>query len=425
MESKQIIHQKTVGIIAEYNPFHNGHLYQLQEAKRRSGASFCVVIMSGPFVQRGTPAFIDKMSRAEMALKNGADLIIELPVRYAAGSAEYFSMGAVSLLENLGVIDSLCFGSESGDVDAMKIIADYMQKDCDEFNKSIAKYVKSGNSYPSSYEKALLEHCTTLEPDVLKDLISAPNNILGLQYMKAITHFNSQIKPLTIKRKQTGYHDPSLERVPDEEQSIHSATAIRSSLEQKASLGDIEKSVPSSVYSILSEEKGYPVTASMLSDMLYYALSTSTVEELASLQDITPDLARTMKNSLSQFESYEQFIFVLKSKQYTYTRISRCLLHILLNIKNYAIKDMSPEEITPYGRVLGFRRTASILLKEIKQKGTIPLITKMADAKDILNPSAYEMLSEDIFAADLYQRLVFQNFQIKKRNDIQTSPVIL
>ena len=148
---------KTVGIVAEYNPFHNGHLYQLGEAKRLSGADFAVAIMSGSFVQRGTPAFLDKMNRTKMALESGIDLVIELPVRYATASAEYFSMGAISLLENLGIIDSLCFGSECGDTMSMKIIAEYIQKDCDDFNKSIAKHVKNGFSFPAAREKALFE----------------------------------------------------------------------------------------------------------------------------------------------------------------------------------------------------------------------------------------------------------------------------
>ncbi|HAU86505.1 MAG TPA: nucleotidyltransferase, partial [Lachnospiraceae bacterium] len=184
-------------------------------------------------------------------------------------------------------------------------------------------------------------------------------------------------------------------------------------------------SVPDNVYQLLEGAKTYPVTSNLLSDMLYYAIATSTVEELSSIQDITPDLARTIKNSLSEYEDFEQFIFVLKSKQFTYTRISRCLLHILLGIKNYNIKGLTSTEIAPYARVLGFRRPASVLLKEAKYKSKIPIITKMADAENFLNLYAYQMLSEDIFATSLYNRLVYQSFGLKGKHDIQTSPIIL
>ena len=417
--------QKTVGIIAEYNPFHNGHLYQLREAKRLSGADFAVAIMSGSFVQRGTPAFLDKMNRTKMALESGIDLVIELPVRYATASAEYFSTGAIALLENLGFIDSLCFGSECGDTKLMKIIAEYIQKDCDDFNKSISKHVKNGPSFPAAREKALYEHCNSIPEDTVRDIISSPNNILGIEYLKALSYFNSNITPFTVKRKQTGYHDLSLDIAFDDDYSIHSATAIRSSLEKQTALESIRSSVPDNVYQLLEEAKTYPVTSNLLSDMLYYAMATSTVEELSSIQDITPDLARTIKNSLPEYEDYEQFIFVLKSKQFTYTRISRCLLHILLGIKKYNIKGLTSTEIAPYARVLGFRRSASVLLKEAKNKSKIPIITKMADAENILDASAYQMLSEDIFATSLYNRLVYQSFGLKGKHDIQTSPIIL
>ncbi|SES99911.1 nucleotidyltransferase [[Clostridium] polysaccharolyticum] len=414
-----------VGIIAEYNPFHNGHLYQLNEAKRLSGAEFLVVVMSGSFVQRGVPAFLSKTSRTRMALENGADLVLELPVRYATGSAEYFSLGAVSLLENIGVIDCLCFGSESGATSEMKIIADLIQKNCDDFNNSIGKHLKSGLSYPAAREKTLINHCDSLSQVQIKELISSPNNILGIEYLKALSLLKSSIKPFTIKRKQTGYHDPSLSVENSKECAIHSASAIRASLEKNFFLPNIKQSVPESVYQILNNEKGYPVTSKMLSDMLYYAIASSTIEELASYQDVTYDLARTIKKSLNQFKDYEQFISVLKSKQFTYTRISRSLLHILLKMPAYSLKGLSSEEIAPYARILGFRRCASRLLKEIKQNCTIPMITKMADAKNMLSTASYEMLSQDVFSTSLYQRLVFQSFHQKEKNDIQTSPVIL
>lgn len=416
--------QKTVGIIAEYNPFHNGHLYQLQEAKRLSDAQFSVVIMSGSFVQRGTPAFLDKMNRTKMALLNGADLVIELPVRYATASAEFFSIGASALLHNLGIVDFICFGSESGNISAMKKIAEYIQKDCHEFNNSIGNYVRNGSSYPEARQAALIEHCPSVDASTLNEILASPNNILGIEYLKALTYLQSPIKPITVKRVQTGYHEPALQNV-EHESAINSATAIRSCLEKNMPLPAIQQSVPASVYTVLEQLTTYPVSALELSDMLYYALARKSISELASYQDITFDLARTIKKNLHQYESYEQYIHVLKTKQYTYTRISRSLLHILLGISNYQLKGMTSQEIAPYARVLGFRKESTKLLKRIKKEGTIPLITKVADAKDNVTPSAYKMLCEDIFATDLYHRLIFQSFHVKGKNDIQTSPLIL
>lgn len=419
---------KTIGIIAEYNPFHNGHLYQIKEAKRLCNADYCVIVMSGSFVQRGTPAFIDKMTRTEMALKNGADLVLELPVRYSTGSAEFFSTGAIALLNNLGIIHFLCFGSESGNILEMKKIADYIQKDCDEFNNCVQENVKNGHSFPKSRQISLEKYCNFTNLHTIKNIISSPNNILGIEYLKALSFTHSNIEPITIKRKQTGYHDPSLRPALNKECSIHSATAIRTYLEhfgQKNDLEKIRQSVPASVFELLRDTEAYPVTASMLSDMLYYVIATSSIESLSAYLDVTADLARSMKNKLSLFESFEQYITVLKSKQYTYTRISRCFIHILLGIRSYSIKEKTSVEIAPYARILGFQKDASILLKEAKKMSSIPLITKMADAKDILDHAAYEMLCEDIFATDLYHRLIYQAFQVKRKNDIQTTPILL
>lgn len=428
---------KTVGIIAEYNPFHNGHLYQIQEAKRLAHADCCVVVMSGSFVQRGTPAFLDKMNRTKMALENGADLVLELPVRYATGSAEYFSTGAVSLLHNLGFVDSICFGSESGNINKMKKIANYIQKDCDDFNNSVVEFVKSGYSYPKSRQKALEIYCKELDREEVKDIISSPNNILGIEYLKALTKTQSHMTAFTVKRKQTGYHDTSLEMNISENFNIHSATAIRKSIENIKSiegnlrteraevLEPVKTSMPISVFHILSTLTTYPIQMNDLSNMLYYKLAISDMESLCQYQDVTHDLARSIKNNFHSFESFEQYIDVLKTKQYTYTRISRSLLHILLQIPKYDLHGKQASEIVPYARVLGFRREASILLKEAKKCSSIPIVTKMADAKHILSEDAYQMLSEDIFATDLYYHLVFQTFGFKGKNDIQTSPILL
>lgn len=244
---------KVTGIIAEYNPFHNGHKYHIEKAKELTGADYVIVVMSGNFTQRGIPAFTDKYTRTRMALSCGADLVLELPLYYAAGSAEYFATGAVSLLDRLGVVDSLCFGSECGNIDALMHVASVLYNEPDSYKKLLQDALKSGQNYPAARHNALLQYlsmqpserdavngnaidCDTVACAAITDvtdyeqILSSPNNILGIEYCKALLKLNSSITPYTIRREGGGYNDDTLSAVNS------SALAIRTALSSKDNL---------------------------------------------------------------------------------------------------------------------------------------------------------------------------------------------
>ena len=210
---------KVVGIIAEYNPFHNGHLHHLQESIRLSLADYTIVVMSGNFMQRGTPALMDKYHRAKAALSCGADLVLELPAYYATGSAEYFALGGISLLDKLGVVSHLCFGSECGDLDFLSKVAQITSEESEAYQKCLQAHIKSGKSYPSARTAAIIEVCPELSSSVSG--LTTPNNILGIEYLKALYRLNSNIEPYTIQRVSSHYHDQKLK------ESYSSASAIR------------------------------------------------------------------------------------------------------------------------------------------------------------------------------------------------------
>src|SRR5690554_4412644 len=193
---------KVVGIIAEYNPFHNGHQHHILEAKKQTGADYVIVVMSGNFVQRGAPSIINKYSRAKAALESGADLVFELPVIYSTASAQYFSLGAISLLDKLGLVDYVCFGSESGDIESLTYIAKYLHNNSYEYNKDINNLMKNGITFPEARQIAIKNNNNTIDDNV----ISSPNNILGIEYIKAILELNSNIIPVSISRIESAYH---------------------------------------------------------------------------------------------------------------------------------------------------------------------------------------------------------------------------
>lgn len=385
---------KVVGLITEYNPFHNGHLYHLNESKRITKADYVVVVMSGNFVQRGTPAITDKYTRTKMALLNGADMVLELPVAYATGSAEFFAHGAVSILNSLGFVDSLCFGSECGSIDILSDIADLLIDEPVTFKKTLSSSLKEGNSYPTARMHAIMKHFSHCKNPLLKDAVSSSNNILGIEYIKALKRLKSNIKPFTITRTSNQYHDIDMN-----DSGISSATSLRTSYESEGNLDLLKPSVPESVFTILGavEKQSFPIYENDCSDLLYYKLLNETIITLAQYADVSETLAQRILNLLPQFTTYTDFAMLLKTKQHTLTRINRAFLHILLNIKQYP-----PNTIVPYIRVLGLRKSASHLIKSSTIEPLVPIITKVADAKQILE--------QDIFAANLYNRLVYTKF---------------
>lgn len=384
------------GIIAEYNPFHNGHKFQLEDAKKHTGADYTIVAMSGNFMQRGTPALIDKYKRAEMALKNGADLVVELPTFYATSSAELFASGAVALLDRLGVVDYLCFGSECGDVEILGQIADILVEEPEEFRQLLQSRVREGYSYPAARTSALVQY----RPEMTgaRDILTSPNNILGIEYLKALKRRSSVMKPSTTQRRESDYHD----RMLATHQS--SALAIRQAVYDSRDLKLLSEQMPPSAFQIFerSLREVKPIELNDFSAQLHYKLLSEADRGYTQYLDVSPELSDRIVNMLDQFVSFRGFCDILKTKNLTYTRVSRCLMHILLNITSYDAEHYAHGDYVSYARVLGFRKDSEELLRRIERQGDIPLITKLADADKVLSVEAYGMLHREMRINSLY-----------------------
>lgn len=395
---------KTVGIIAEYNPFHNGHAYQIAEAKRITGADYAVVVMSGDFVQRGTPAVWDKYTRTRAALLGGADLVFELPVVYATASAEYFAEGGVALLSALGV-DALCFGSECGDIDVLMKVAKLFINESPEFKATLTKCLHEGKSFPLAREEALKAHCATHDLSIPNDLLSNPNNLLGIEYCKAILTQNSKLTPYTIRRVGASYHDSSVSTG-----SYSSATALRALLADSVSdsselLSALQSQVPAEVFPAYHENRNtLPlITADDFSTLLSYRLLYETVESLCTYADWNLELANRVLSLPDPAASFEQIAAALKSKQLTLTRVNRMLLHVLLQITTDCLHSAREQGSAFYARLLGLRESSSTALRHLNAISSVPVINKLAPAQKELQGISADCLQLDIRASELYR----------------------
>lgn len=397
---------KTVGIIAEYNPFHNGHLYQLKKAKEITGADFAVVVMSGDFTQRGTPAVFDKYTRCRLSLLAGADLCIELPVVFATASAELFAKGAVSLLSALGV-DALCFGSECGEIAPLREIASLLFAEPPAYKEALNKALKEGLSFPSARAAAVRKcaHAGSLSgvDAAASDILGSPNNILGIEYLKALLALekNGQHAPVpyTIKREGDGYLSHTLS-----EESFCSAMALRKGIAEENP--DLLRYVPESIRQEFADtcQTKSALCADDFSGMLFYKLLSEKDAGYDAYLDVSSDLSDKIRKNLASFTTFSAFCEnSLKSKDITLTRVYRSLLHILLSIK----KEDFPAA-APYARILGFRE-ASFEVFGCLSKENIPLLSRLKDASSLLSPEALSCLSKDIFAAHLYEHVRMQH----------------
>lgn len=411
---------KTVGIIAEYNPFHNGHAYHIAAAKEMTGADYCIVVMSGDFVQRGTPAIIDKYARARAALENGADLVLELPVCYAASSAEYFASGAVALLDKLGVADTLCFGSECGDIRALSELADALLDETEEFKKILKQRMKAGSSYPQARNHALSATAPHLTGTL--HVLQSPNNILGLEYIKAIRKRQSSIQPYTLNRLGAGYHAADLET------SYSSALAIRESISMTSDISYIKEQVPPNVYEMMREAFGhaFPILPDDLSSLLSYKLLLEQTQGFHSYLDIDGSFSDRLVRMLPSSMNYMDFCEQLKTKNMTFTRVSRNLLHILLNIYSEDMDAFRTDDYIYYARMLGFKKEAEPLLSAVKERSEIPLLSKPADAANIIaHANGLKMFDVDIRAAHVYSLTVQQKFGGPFQNEYRSRIIVV
>ena len=395
---------RIVGLIAEYNPFHNGHKYHIEKAKELANADYAIVVMSGNFVQRGAPAIMPKHLRAETALKCGADLVIELPLCYATGTAEQFAYGAVSMLDKLGCVDAICFGSECGDLPLLSNVARLLCDESDEYKEALQAGLRSGMSFPLARQNAL----DNLYSDCnYGQLLSEPNNILGIEYLKALYRLSSKIEPMTIRREVSHYHDTELQ------EQFSSASALR----QVIADGDFVKlygQIPCECMPSLEDgyKVRYPVYANDFSLLLKYKLLNETTSSLVDYADVSEELANRICNRLNDYVSFEQFCELLKTKEITYTRISRALIHILLGVKKNDYHEIG------YARVLGFRSSSNVLLSELKKSSSIPLLTKLGK-DDSLSDLARKMLGFDIKSSNLYESVVTEKFKTQFINEFK------
>ena len=413
---------KIVGLITEYNPFHNGHLYHMQKAKEITGADSVIAVMSGNYVQRGAPAIMPKHLRAEVALEAGIPLVLELPVCYASGSAEYFADGAISLFEKLGCIDSICFGSECGDYYLLEKVAHVTADEPEAYKQTLQDALKQGLSFPLARQAALKAY---FQDPSLDDILEQPNNILGIEYIKALYLRKSPIGAYTIRRKISGYHDKELSPGYSSASAIRRLLAFAGNSVHLASeemydepglsevLTRLEGQVPPSCIRSLEETHRvrYPVYANDLSLLFRYRLLTETRESLAGYLDMTEELANRMINHANDFITFDQFCDLLKTRDMTYSRISRCLLHILLNIRTEDMTLYKEEGGCQYARVLGFSKDGAKLLTRIKRTSSVPLLTKLTQTEG-LSKTGLRMLRQDIFAADLYESVITDKFKM-------------
>ena len=372
-----------LGIVAEYNPFHNGHLYHLAKSIEETNADATICVMSGNFVQRGEPALIDKFKRADIAIKNGVDLVIELPLYYSLATAEKFAKGAITLLNHCGV-NTLSFGAETSDLDKLKGIARLLIDEPILYKEELKKELDTGISFPEARANAVSKVLT-----INKNLLIHPNNILGIEYLKTIYSLNSNINPHIIERIDSGYHDL------ESNTNILSATGIR---EKLINNNDVDIFLPQ----ITLENLDNPVFFKDFEKILMYALRKVTLEELREIPDVTEGLENRIFYAISTSTSISEIIDKVKTKRYPLTRIKRILLSILLNISKINLDTFESLGGPQYIRILSFNEKGRNLLKDITTTSSIPVVTSinkfLKDASEIQK----EMLLSDILATNIY-----------------------
>lgn len=390
---------KTTGIIAEYNPFHNGHKYQI-DTLRESGSDYVIAVMSGDFTQRGEPAIVDKYARARMALLGGADLVIELPVVYATADAKRFADGGVSLLSNLGVVDELAFGVEEGSEELVLKLSEFLSDPPALYEETLDSYLRKGYSYPLAREKALE---LFFDPSELNNL-DGPNTILAIEYCRAIHNNGRRMTPKAVTRKGADYSATELDV-----DGMSSASALRLLLREAFDEELMLKHMPGS--SVVTLKISRLMYQEDFSSFLHYKLLNE--DSFMDYLDVTRAFSNRLVSNIKDYTDFDSFIEVMKTKNITHTSVNRLLTHIMLDICG------TPPVVVPYARVLGFRESARPLLTEIKRDSRIPMITKLADA------DMHSCLEIDIASANIYEAAVTDKYHTVMNNEYSRGIVII
>lgn len=413
---------KTIGIIAEYNPFHNGHAYQIQYIKSHYPDSRIVVIMSGDFVQRGEPAIFNKSVRTKSALLSGADIVLELPVFFSCASAEYFASAAVQILAKLGVVDMLCFGAECDDLLFFETVSDLLLCEPTDYKQQLSSALKQGMSFPKARAIAVSE--TLNQPNYIQHL-SMPNNILALEYMKALKKYKLSITPLIIKRQGNDYHDLSLDS------DLCSASSIRNVIHQSTTddllncYHALSKTMPSEITdNLLQSEEAKPLFWSDFYQILQYSLWQNK-QNYSKFYDISEAISNKLSSYSTYPSSFEQLHCQLVSKNYTATRINRVLLSILLSLQQEDLQRAKNDDELSYVRILGLREDASSLLKQVKQKNQITLINKVANAYKELDQTQFPHFEKELSISTLYKQVYYNKYNIELPSEYEQSVIII
>ncbi|WP_226665857.1 nucleotidyltransferase [Metabacillus litoralis] len=400
-----------LGLIVEYNPFHNGHLYHLKESIKKTNADVVVAVMSGNFLQRGEPAIVSKWKRTEMALLNGVDLVIELPYVFATQKAETFANGAVSILDALRC-NSLCFGSESGDINPFLHTNEFLTENQLEYDELIKKHVKTGVSYPKALTLAFKE--LAKDKEVLD--LSLPNNILGFHYVHAIYKQKSNIKPYTIKRTSADYHDQTFSSP-----TIASATSIRKAIfSVENEYSTISHYVPSETLNILTKYKfdnKFLHNWESYYHFLKYSILTMSSKDLEAIYEVEEGLENRILKIIIKSTSFQDLMEKLKSKRYTWTRLQRVCTHILTKTTKQQMQMINTTETSPYIRLLGMNQKGQKYLNSTKKEISLPIISKVSSFQ-------HPILSIDIQAAYTYNMVFSEPQRSLRLNDEFTHPPI-
>ena len=381
-------------IIAEYNPFHNGHLLHLEKSKEISGCKYTAVIMGGNFVQRGEPAIFDKFIRTRAALLNGADIVIELPVYYSCASAEYFATGAVQLIKYANISNTISFGTEAGSVDGISAIADFLLQNGEAVSREVKTHLFTGSSYPHARKQAVI---ALAGKDIDPGLLDTPNNILAVEYLKAIKALGLQIRIITVKRN-ISHHSQAIG-------PLASATAIRKAI----IYGDYDKAcaaVPENTWLLIKTALNNgdgPYIFNNLSQILHYILKTHSASYIEQIFEIAEGLENRIINSSNKYFFISDIITDIKTKRYTFTKINRIILHIILDILKNDYKTYEAFGGPQYIRVLGFREDAGGLLNLLSKKARLPLVVNLKKDIKKLSPIAAAMLEKEIQASDIFR----------------------
>lgn len=390
---------KVLGIVAEYNPFHNGHLYHLEESVRITGASHTVAVMSGNFMQRGEPSIVNKWARAETALKSGVDLVLELPVVYACSSAETFAIGAIGILDRIGAVDCLCFGSETGELNPLQQVSDILLHEPESLKAHLKNYLSKGVNFPVARALALEKYMGPSASNIHR-LLKAPNNILAIEYLKALKRLQSTIIPYTIKRHAAGYHSSRIRR------SIASASAIRSHLLKVKNKPELmERIMPDTTLDVLNREfaagRG-PIHTDLFSAIIISDIRRLGTQRLKGFPEVTEGLENRIWKAARKSTSISAMINQAKTKRYTHTRLKRVSVYIMLDMYKNLVAKLKHSNYPSYARVLGLNKKGREILKRANTLSKAPIITKTSNHSFEKDTLLLEILEKDILATDLY-----------------------